>query len=380
VSLPQQEAPIATRRSVATHAQASRKISLLAGNSAPAKITHIRVRHSDLLKTEQTDQVLAVEHIRRMHGGSQAQLLRCSDGRHYVVKFQNNPQGLKILASDLLGTLLAIQLGLPAQQPVLVYVREDLIRATEDMVIQLRRGRVPCRSGLCFGSRYPCGQARSDSSALAVVYDYLPNGSIESVENLLDFAGMLVFDQWTCNTDRRQTIFVRRSKRLTYHASMIDQGGCFNGEEWDFPDSPLRGLYRNRAAYSGYRGFDVFEPWLNRLDHETDEETLQLAGSKIPPEWYEGDVDALARLLERLDRRRKQVRDQMWSLVRSSPESFPNWRQERECPERNGKYSTSVAVGPTELEARGRNQHTSQVSKTAEQPHVVASTGASNNT
>ena len=344
VSLPQQEAPIATRRSVAAHAQASRKISHLSGNSAPARINHIRARRSDFpKKRELTDQVSAVEHIRRMHGGSQAQLLRCSDGRHYVVKFQNNPQGVRILASDLLGTLLAIQLGLPAQQPVLVDVREDLIRRTKDLVIQLRSGCIPCRSGLCFGSLYPRDESCSNRSALAAVFDLLPNGSMESVDNLLDFAGMLVFDQWTCNTDGRQTIFVRQDRRLIYHVSMIDQGGCFNGAQWDFPDSPLRGLYRNRAAYTEYRGFDVFEPWLNRLENETDGKTLHLASSKIPPEWYERDIDALGRLLERLDRRRKRVRDLLWTLLRSSPESFPNLQQERECPDRNSENISIIA-------------------------------------
>jgi len=31
------------------------------------------------------------------------------------------------------------------------------------------------------------------------------------VDNLHDFAGMLVFDKWTCNTNGRQTVFfVRR--------------------------------------------------------------------------------------------------------------------------------------------------------------------------
>ena len=39
--------------------------------------------------------------------------MRCSDEDYYVVKFQNNPQGAKILANELLGTRLAARLGLP---------------------------------------------------------------------------------------------------------------------------------------------------------------------------------------------------------------------------------------------------------------------------
>ena len=53
---------------------------------------------------------LAVEQVRRMRGGAQSHLMRCSNQAHYVVKFQNNPQGLRILANELLGTRLAARL------------------------------------------------------------------------------------------------------------------------------------------------------------------------------------------------------------------------------------------------------------------------------
>ena len=55
---------------------------------------------------------LALEQIRRMRGGAQAQLMRCADGGYYVVKFQNNPQGLRVLVNELLATRLAARLGL----------------------------------------------------------------------------------------------------------------------------------------------------------------------------------------------------------------------------------------------------------------------------
>src|SRR5690348_11952565 len=75
-------------------------------------------------------EIIAVEHIRRMRGGSQSHLLRCSDGHYYVVKFPNNPQGARTLACDLLGTLLAIHLDLPVQPPEIIEVPEVLIRNT----------------------------------------------------------------------------------------------------------------------------------------------------------------------------------------------------------------------------------------------------------
>jgi hypothetical protein len=53
---------------------------------------------------------LAVEHIRRMNGGAQAQLMRCDDGTYYVVKFKNNPQHLRTLANEMLATRLAARM------------------------------------------------------------------------------------------------------------------------------------------------------------------------------------------------------------------------------------------------------------------------------
>jgi hypothetical protein len=39
------------------------------------------------------------------------------------------------------------------------------------------------------------------------LHDLLPEEQLREVENLYDFAGILVFDKWTCNTNRRPTVF-----------------------------------------------------------------------------------------------------------------------------------------------------------------------------
>ena len=74
---------------------------------------------------------LAVEQIRRMRGGARSHLMRCADEEYYVVKFQNNPQGVRILANELLAARLAARIGLPTAQATVVEVREGLIRYTE---------------------------------------------------------------------------------------------------------------------------------------------------------------------------------------------------------------------------------------------------------
>ena len=150
-----------------------------------------------------------------MRGGAQSHLMRCSDQAYYVVKFQNNPQGVRILANELLGTRLAARMGLPTPVAAVVEVHERLIEETEDLVIQLGRGRLRCRAGQQFGSRYPGAPGET------VVYDFLPDEQLREVANLSDFCGMLVFDKWTCNTNGRQAIFLREKGTSRYRAEMI---------------------------------------------------------------------------------------------------------------------------------------------------------------
>jgi len=45
---------------------------------------------------------------------------------------------------------------------------------------------------------------------------------------------------------------------------MIDNGNCFDGDHWDFPDSPIRGLYPNHSIYREDIKLISLEPWLKR--------------------------------------------------------------------------------------------------------------------
>jgi hypothetical protein len=265
------------------------------------------------------NELRALEHCRRMRGGAQAHLMRCSDENYYVVKFPNNPQGIRILANDLLGGRLAARMGLPVASAAVVRVDEALILHSEEMVIQLGHRNIPCQGGLCFGSQYATDPRRG------AVYDFLTEDQCYGVENIRDFAGMLVFDLWTCNTDGRQVVFSRKEENSMLLATMIDQGFCFNANEWNFPDSPLLGPYYRQAVYKTIRGMETFEPWLGRLECEIDENVIFACAEGLPPEWCGPDMGSLWRLLERLNRRRTQIRDLISSVRRLPNNPFPNW-------------------------------------------------------
>lgn len=254
--------------------------------------------------------IRALQYVARMHGGSQPQLMKCSDGHYYVVKFGNNPQGNAILANELLAHQLATFLGLPIPPCAVVQVNADLIALSEEMVIETKRTRVPCRPGLAFGSRCRL-DARSPSHVR----------QISAIENRNDFLGMLVFDKWTCNADGRQVLFVGKS--YPFRVEMIDNGFCFNGEHWNFPDSPVRGLYIDQTVYDWCRGINSFDPWLTRIEEEFDSTILERFASHIPSDWYAADNEHLAFLLHRLDRRRCRVRELLAETMRYAEAGVP---------------------------------------------------------
>lgn len=264
--------------------------------------------------------VRAVEEIRRMRGGCQSHLMRCSDEHYYVVKFPNNRQGRRVLVNELLCTSLAELLSLPVAHGAVVSVSEDLVRYSDGLYIEHGCGRIPCEPGLCFGSQYlaePTGKA---------VYDFLPCSRATRVTNLPDFCGMWVFDVWTSSVDNRQVVFVPEESS-SYRAVMIDHGLCFGGDTWQFSDSAQRSLYLDRRVYEHVRGMSAFEPWLTILEGGTSEEAIRKAASIIPVEWCGADRASLDDLLGQLYARRNSVRDKIRLLGAGSPQIFPNWKR-----------------------------------------------------
>jgi hypothetical protein len=269
--------------------------------------------------------VRALEQVRRMRGGAQSHLMRCSDGSYYVVKFQNNPQHRRILVNELLGTRVARRMGLPTTPVEIVYVSQDLIELTEELRIETPRERIPCQAGPQFGSRFPGDPHR------LTLHDFLPDKQLSEVENLSDFAGMLVFDKWTCNTNGRQALFCPRlqdeqeGQKMRYRAFMIDQGFCFNAGEWNFPDAPLRGLYARNSVYEKVTGRESFAVWLERVEKYVTQKVFDELIQEVPPEWYEDDLDALLRLVDQLHRRRTKVAELLLAAKNTTRHPFPNW-------------------------------------------------------
>ncbi len=264
--------------------------------------------------------VQAVQHIRRMRGGAQGQLMLGADGHIYVVKFQNNPQHMRVLANELVATRLAAAIGLTAPEAELVDVSDWLIENTPELEVDFGRRRERCCAGLQFGSRFAGGLMPGQ------VVDYLPEEQLAEVKNIGEFAGILALDKWTGNANGRQAVFVRRQRERRYKAVFIDFGYCFHAGEWRFEDLPLRGVYYRNVVYREIVGWESFEPWLSRIEQLSDE-TVWAVANEVPPEWYGGDLSEMEALVEKLLARRSRVRELIEAFGSSDRKPFPQWGQ-----------------------------------------------------
>ena len=268
----------------------------------------------------------AVRHVRRMRGGAQAHLLEADDGHWYVVKFRNNPQHRRVLVNELLSSALLEYLQVSAPRTALIHAAPAFLAANPEIHVTLGTARIAVEPGWHFGSRYP------GDPGVTAVYDFLPDALLAQVVNRDEFRAILVFDKWAGNVDGRQCVFyramVRRDRgadRPAFVARTIDHGFTFNGPHWDFPDSPLQGLYARRLVYDGVRSLDDFQPWLDQVIHFP-EEVIDQAWKRIPPDWVEGEEDALEQLLERLFDRRKRLPDLIGACRQAKTDPFPNWK------------------------------------------------------
>jgi hypothetical protein len=261
----------------------------------------------------------ALQHVKRMRGGSQSHLLRASDGGFYVTKFSNNPQHVRVLANEMLASRLGRWLGLPMPEVAVIEVSDWLVQHTPELCFDTAGLRAKCNSGRQLGSRYPCDPMED------VLFDYLPESMITRVRNVADFARVLVLDKWTANCDGRQVVFSKRAKQRLYTATFIDQWYCFNAGEWNFPDSPLRGVYSRNCVYASVTGWDAFEPALTKAE-QAEPLDLWRCADPIPPEWYGRDSSALQQLVETLHQQRLKLRDLITAFRDSSRQPFPNWK------------------------------------------------------
>ncbi len=284
--------------------------------------------------------VQATRLIRKMRGGAQAHLLQCDDGHFYVVKFRNNPQHRRILINEWIASVFLNYLQISTPPAAMVSLSAAFLEANPDIYIQLGSRHQAVEPGWHFGSRYPGDPGK------VMVYDFLPDTLLDKVANAGEFLGVLAFDKWMSNADARQSIFFRArlrqwpapgsetapragfvelAPRAGFVSQMMDHGYVFDGPHWKFSDSPLQGLYFRPNVYQRVRGWEDFQPWLDRVVYFPDE-VVDAAQKQIPPDWVAEDASALQSILEKLMSRRRRVPDLIRDSRTGRVNPFPEWK------------------------------------------------------
>jgi hypothetical protein len=151
-------------------------------------------------------------------GGSSQPHVFDTPAGSFLVKAQNNPQGLRVLSNELVGGLCLNYLGVDHPQPAIVNLPDEILKGSPGAVFA---DGTPIGAGSAFGSEL----WQSDPQGVV---------DVSLIENLDVVAGTLALDTWLQPLDGRQ-YRVRPSPTTLdrYEFIPVDQGHMIGGPEWD---------------------------------------------------------------------------------------------------------------------------------------------------
>jgi hypothetical protein len=242
--------------------------------------------------------------IRRMRGGSQAQLVQGCDGNFYVAKFLGNPQGNRTLINEWIACSLLRGLGVLTPSLRVLELPQSF-KSHEDLHFLVGNRRTPLEGVVHLGSQCPVNPEKT------AIFDFLPDRLLPKVGNLTEFATMFVFDHWIGQTDTRQAVFIRDrsiTADIGFLAYFVDHGMAFDGGHWQLRDQRLSGLAFQSNLYALLDLLTLVETALCRVE-SIDEATLFAATNGVPSSWFApGDRGSLYALLAKLRQRQLILR------------------------------------------------------------------------
>lgn len=257
----------------------------------------------------------------QQQGGSRSIFIRASDKEVYNVKFKENNQagsnsgdGLRVLQNEIVAAGLAHLLVIPTPEVVLMEVTSEFLEALGNEFLKTHHS-TPVAPGFHFGSHRPRGL--EDKPVVA---------HLEKCENKDSFAGIITFDIWTNNSDRKMDHclivhpdFFPRS----YQVCTVDHGHCFSGPSWDNNIEQSVGIWcvaHMRDMANLIVGSEPFKKWLDQLQAIT-EEQIQEVIQEVPTEWnfIEPKRDALKKYI-------LGQKDKVPDIIQQNRTLFPNWR------------------------------------------------------
>ena len=148
--------------------------------------------------------------------------IRASDGNEYVVKIRNGGNGSKSFFNEFVASNIALMVGLPAAEPVIINLGAKFIDETED----LKNAQI--EPGAYYATKYhDRAYTISDGERLRI--------RPSSIVNLDDVPAFVIFDIFVHNKDRNSgnTILIPlNGGNSGYRYLLIDHGHCFGGPAW----------------------------------------------------------------------------------------------------------------------------------------------------
>jgi hypothetical protein len=252
----------------------------------------------------------AVEYIGPIgFGATSPQIFRGDDGNLYVVKFQNNRLGPKVLVNEYLSYWYAGQLNLCFPPGDLISISPQLLQRSK----RLKAARI------------------SESPHFASLYlshcRYVGRFEFAKAINKKAMAGVLLFDHMFHNVDRtknRRNLLLRHEKE-GYVLYAIDNSHLFVRGRWTvrwLESMENRVIINRRRAYGWlikhFLSVDDFYPYIEKVKNINDEQLREFVDS-IPETWLPDKQERNA-LLRFMHIRREKVGDIAWRICKSIPD------------------------------------------------------------
>jgi hypothetical protein len=267
------------------------------------------------LLSEHIKKIKAVAYLDAAKGKAKSQIIRGEDGRNYYVKFQQNPQGTRVLVNELVSNGIARFLGVPSPEGVLIEINREFLEINP--ALQSKFGERLILPGLHFGTEeiknlYPAS---------------LPPAIFLKISNKADIAAIIVFDILMFNTDRNNegNYLVSTNSAGKAYLHVIDHGHCLGGPNWnaallrDPIDGGIGAIVKPMANLID--GVDPFKTPLSKL-HELTKLHLENTLLAIPTEWNLTQ-DEKSAIIDFIMERKIYVE----SILNQNHNLFPFWRR-----------------------------------------------------
>ena len=254
--------------------------------------------------------ISCVRFVRKLRGGSQAELVEASDGLQYVVKSSDSPQGPQVVLHEALGTGLYRCLGLAVPEWTPIEISAEYISANPCAWYQELAGIRRPRPGLAFASRAIGSQQEPP-------LEIVPRSWYARIRNRKTFWGALAVDFWAEHTDNRQALFLSNTHDQSLNAFFIDHGHMFGRSTKRKSVSYNACRYLDRPIYEN-DGAESLEYWIQQIESQA-KSIVDTALAALPESWVTKYVlEIAARLIKRASQLRPlktMVRDMFENAI-----------------------------------------------------------------